>query len=87
VFKFAPNSLLAKFVQALLAAGYFLSLFLLFAYSAVNAAEKEDYQAMYSRCLEAAGPINNNTVLGCSEKTSTAVKKKLMPCIESCMQS
>lgn len=55
----------------------FLSLLLLFAYSAVNAAEKEDYQAMYSRCLDAAGTINNNTVLGCSEKTSTAVKQEM----------
>lgn len=55
----------------------FLSLLLLFVYSIVNAAENEDYQAMYSRCLKAAGPINNNTVLGCSEEISTAVKKEI----------
>lgn len=53
------------------------SVFLLFSYSSVNAASNIDYQAMYDKCLKAAGPINNNAVLSCSYQTSIAVKKEI----------
>ena len=36
-----------------------------------------DYQAMYDQCIAKSGPIDNNTVLACSEGTSEAAKKEM----------
>lgn len=36
-----------------------------------------DYGALYSRCVEAAGPINNAVVQACSDTTSEQAKREI----------
>lgn len=50
---------------------------LLLVSAGVGAQTPDDYDALYSRCVDAAGPINNAVVQACSETASEHAKREI----------